>query len=650
MPGTRKLTIEILGDSKGVAGAFKDAGDSADGFGAKLGGAAKLAGAAMLGIGAGAVAMAPAILSTGASLEALGKKSATVFEGSLADVQAWSDANAAAMGLTSRQATGLAAGIGDLLKPMGFTAEQAAGMSTKMLDLSGALSAWTGGQKSAAEVSDIITKAMLGERDGLKDLGISISEADVQARLAANGTDKLTGAALEQAKAVATQQLIVEKSTDAQKAWADGSMDAIKAQNKSKASLDQLKETLVTAIYPALQAVVPIVTEVAQWLGERLPGAIEVVKSWLVDNLGPAVQWIGDRFGELVVWVRAHWDQISATVAQAVGYIEGAISTATAAIQAIWSTWGDNILAYVRITWDAISGVVAAALDVIKGIVNVVMGIIHGDFSQVWDGIKGIFGGVWDAITTIVRTALAQVGNVISAAWNGVKAVTGVVWDAVKGAVMAPINAVRDGIGAVVDGIAGAVTGTWDRIKSVTSTVWDGIKSAVSTGINDIVGFVAGLPGNVKSAVGNAFSSIWDSFKGVINKVISAWNNLGFSLPKILFDWNGPLPGGDVDVGGWTISTPNLPLLAKGGVLTGPTVFVGGEYAGAMSNPEIVTPESLMRQVMADTLAGWMPDRLGGQVVVNVYPQGHVVTDAALVDMIHEGLLQKARRSGALQL
>ena len=68
----------------------------------------------------------------------------------------------------------------------------------------------------------ILTKAYLGERDALTSLGIKISEADVQARLAANGQDELTGAALEQAKAVATQQLIFEKSTDAQKAWSDG--------------------------------------------------------------------------------------------------------------------------------------------------------------------------------------------------------------------------------------------------------------------------------------------------------------------------------------------------------------------------------------------------------------------------------------------
>jgi hypothetical protein len=180
----------------------------------------------------------PQLLSAGAELDALGKKSATVFDGAaLGQVQAWAAGVAGSLGMTRAELVGTTAGIADLLKPMGFATDEAAKMSTGLVDLSGALSAWTGGTRSAKEVSEILTKALLGERDGLKELGISISEADVQARLAKNGTDKLTGAALEQAKALATQQLIMEKSTDAQKAWSNGSMDAIKQQNESKAAM-----------------------------------------------------------------------------------------------------------------------------------------------------------------------------------------------------------------------------------------------------------------------------------------------------------------------------------------------------------------------------------------------------------------------------
>ena len=41
-----------------------------------------------------------------------------------------------------------------------------------------------------------------------------------------------------------------------------------------------------------------------------------------------------------------------------------------------------------------------------------------------------------------------------------------------------------------------------------------------------------------------------------------------------------------------------MPLLAKGGVLTAPTPAWLGEYAGAKSNPEIATPQSLMYETV----------------------------------------------------
>lgn len=45
-----------------------------------------------------------------------------------------------------------------------------------------------------------------------------------------------------------------------------------------------------------------------------------------------------------------------------------------------------------------------------------------------------------------------------------------------------------------------------------------------------------------------------------------------------------------------------IPALAEGGVLTSPQLVMAGEYAGARNNPEIVAPESKMRDVFADTL------------------------------------------------
>lgn len=42
----------------------------------------------------------------------------------------------------------------------------------------------------------------------------------------------------------------------------------------------------------------------------------------------------------------------------------------------------------------------------------------------------------------------------------------------------------------------------------------------------------------------------------------------------------------------------NIPYLAKGGIITSPTVAMMGEYSGAKSNPEIVAPQSLLKETI----------------------------------------------------
>ncbi len=256
----------------------------------KVGGAFKRVAGVVGGIflGGQAISFGKELVGLGTKVDTFGRKAQTVFEGNNADVTKWAKTNASAFGLTDDSLRGLAANFGDLLKPMGFTAAQAADMSTKVVGLSGALSAWSGGQRTAAEVSEILAKAMLGERDSLKELGIAISEADVQGRLLAKGQEKLTGSALEQAKAVATQELIFEKSADAQKAWADGSFDAVKKQNALKEKVAELKEDLAAKLLPAYAAVVGFLVD------KFIPG---VEKS--AGSLGPVKAQIGEFFATL---------------------------------------------------------------------------------------------------------------------------------------------------------------------------------------------------------------------------------------------------------------------------------------------------------------------------------------------------------------
>jgi hypothetical protein len=282
----------VTGDARSSLKKLRQDIDDTDGIIGKLKVGAKGGFAAIKqNIGAFSVASAGAlaafggdVLAAGVSMEAMDAKAEVVFGDGIGRMQDWAKESAGALGLTERKAIDAGASIQDLLVPMGFARDEAQDMTLSLLDVSGALSAWSGGKRSVEEVSATLTKALLGEREELKALGISITEADVQTRLAEKGQKAFTGAALAQAKAIATQELIYEKSTDAQRAWSDGSMDATKNANEGKASFAAMGETLSEALYPAVVALTPAIQDMAD----------AAVK------LAPAIKFVGDAVSGVV--------------------------------------------------------------------------------------------------------------------------------------------------------------------------------------------------------------------------------------------------------------------------------------------------------------------------------------------------------------
>lgn len=194
----------------------------------------------------------------GTEMEVLGEKAKIVFAQALPAVTREAERNATAMGLTTGQYIDASAAIGDLLVPMGFQREEAADISTELVNLSGALAEWTGGQRTAEEVTQVLGKAILGEREQLKELGIGIKESDVQARLAEKGLEGLTGTMLQQAKAAATLELITEKSADAQAAFAANSDTLVRKQAELQAKIQQVTERLASALIPAFSRLLDI--------------------------------------------------------------------------------------------------------------------------------------------------------------------------------------------------------------------------------------------------------------------------------------------------------------------------------------------------------------------------------------------------------
>ncbi len=153
-------------------------------------------------------------IKTASDVRELGSKFNVVFAGMTDEVRAWAAQHADAVGRSKYDMEAYLANIGDLLKPMGFTTQAAADMAKEIVKLGGDLASFN--NKSDPKAILAVTKAFLGEREMLKDLGVQILEADVKAEALALGLTKGREPVTLMAKAQATLSLLMKRSKDAQ--------------------------------------------------------------------------------------------------------------------------------------------------------------------------------------------------------------------------------------------------------------------------------------------------------------------------------------------------------------------------------------------------------------------------------------------------
>ena len=268
------------------------------------------------------------------------------------------------------------------------------------------------------------------------------------------------------------------------------------------------------------------------------------------------------HFQEVVDWLKAHWDIAALVIAPFLiipieiakhsdAIINAVRSIFDAAFNVVWNA-GQGIVNTVKdafsgagtAIWQAFSSVFNPAWNLGQGIADGlakglagagqgVVNVITGIGSRIWQLFATVFNWGWQLGRHILDGAVSGVSGIGAAVWNVIKSIGGWIW--------------------------GAFNTIWGWGQSIGNWIWDGIKGALS-------------------GIGNALINI---IKAPINAVLSAWNALkigAFTIPM-----PGPIP--DIHFGG--IGLPNIPYLAQGGFVMGPTVAVLGE-----AGPEMVVPLS----------------------------------------------------------
>lgn len=428
----------------------------------------------------------------------------------------------------------------------------------KALTLATDVSAGTG--KDLAAVTDAMMKAAQGNTGALKKMGVEVKNADGSAK----SLDEIMAS--------------MAKTFDGQAAVA-ANTTAGKMRNAS-IQFGEFQEQIGAAVLPMLGALAGFLT------GTLIP-ALSGVADWIAghkDVMIAALIAVGVVVGATVIpsfiaWAAAAGAAAIATIAAAAPFI--AIGAAIAAVAFLIIHNWDTIVDVSKKTWETVTKAVSTAFDWVKDNWPLLLAIITGPIGAAvlvvvknWDTIKGAAVAVWDWINNT---------------WNQLTAI-----------ISGPIVAAKD-----------LVQGAWDGIMSGAQIVFDTVK-----GIFDkFAGIFDGIVGAVKTSIGK----VVDAITAPINIVIRGWNAIEFRIPKVDIP-KISTPFGDIgggSLGGQSFAFPNIPELARGGVLTSPTLFIGGE-----AGTEIVAPEDMLRAIVRDEAGG-------NNYVLNMYPRTADAADVA---------------------
>ncbi|GAB6170089.1 hypothetical protein JCM1393_25490 [Clostridium carnis] len=264
--------------------------------------------------------------------------------------------------------------------------------------------------------------------------------------------------------------------------------------------------------------------------------------------------------------------------------------------------------------------------------------LVLGSFAAAWGLVTGAMNlwnmavGIWNSVGVIATTvttgfglamkavnwpiviAVAAIGAIIAIGvllykhWDVVKAKAIEVWDFIKNK-FTQFSSWMDSIfltdwskqfgflGDIMNGLLQPVRSVWESVKQIFRGVVDFIEGAFSNDWSRAFKGLVNIFGGIMSGMTGVMKLPLNAVIGLINGAINGLNKISVNIPS----W---IPG----IGGksFGVNIPNIPYLAKGGIIDSPTLAMVGE-----AGKEAVVPLENNTQGL-DLLASKLIERLGG--------------------------------------
>lgn len=392
-------------------------------------------------------------------------------------------------------------------------------LSEGALDLLAQTKGLNASQGDAVNVANMMGKAMTGQVGALSRVGISFTEAQ----------EKVLKFGTEEEKAATLAKVLQQNVGGVNKALAETDQGKIQQANNAFGDMKEVIGTGVIKVLGNLSTKFMKHLPQMQIMAEKVRDVFPLIadKMAIVKQIGMDIY---DKMKPKIDWMK---DTGLPLLKDAIGFV---VDKATDLYNFINDNWK---------TIEPIILTIVGAMTAYKVITSALL--IKSKALAIAEGIK----------TAVLATGATTVNAITIAQWA---------WNAAMSA--NPIALIVIGITALI-AIGILLWKNWDTVKEKAGELWGHIQS-VFGGIGD---WFAGIWGNVKSG-----------FRSFINFMINGLNIFVSNALKpinFIIDQINKLP--KMNIPNVKLEVPNIPMFAKGGIATQPSIF--GEAGREMAIP-----------------------------------------------------------------
>ncbi|GMA34743.1 hypothetical protein [Demequina litorisediminis] len=485
------IQVSVLADTKKFSRAMKQLGNDT-GFSKLAAGAKKLGKAAAIAttaLAAVAVVGAKKAVSAASDLQQSMGGVDAVFKDSAKQVHNWAKSAATDMGLSKNAYNTAATSIGTTLKNAGVPMKDLGKTTNNLIGLSSDLAATFGGDVQTA--TEAMGSALRGEFEPLRKYGISLSQAEINARALAKSGKTNEKQLTKTEKALATQELMYEQSADAQGAFARESNTLAGQQERLKAKFENIMATLGTYLLPVMTKVTEYVSKnlepafaaLTTWIQDVAVPRLKTLADWFTKNVVPAVKGLGKTFTDTVLPVLKSFGTwiTQKAVPALVGFGGWVVKNKDwlAALAVVVGTILLGIKAYTTAMalWKAATAAAAAAQVILNVALNAnpigiiilaIAGLVAGlvfFFKKTKTGQK-----IWKGFTAFLKVAWEKIKGFFAAGWKNVNKFMSKVWTIIKAVwKWSPLGFITSNWGRITKAFGKGV----DKVKGWLKRAWD---------------------------------------------------------------------------------------------------------------------------------------------------------------------------------